>query len=246
MENNAGHTDSPSCLNLPHTMYKRVARELAMQYLYKCGLLEALPDLGEFAVDCELLKGEHGLNNNHDGKRTVKYAEKLITAVALNQEHIDKTIMARTSNWGIERISQVDLNIMRIAIAEMLTEADTPPVVSINEAVEIARDFSGDESGNFINGVLNAVKNTLRRDPRSKGIPEGQSEKEECKLPDILPQSISSASGIADIKSTGNTVKKHRQPAKTSGKKSRYKSVKKQNKFRSTHRTAGSRKPKTT
>ena len=55
---------------------------------------------------------------------------------------------------------------MRVAVAEMLYDEDVPPVVSIDEAVEIARDYSGETSGNFLNGVLNGIKNTLKRSPR--------------------------------------------------------------------------------
>ena len=64
-------------------------------------------------------------------------------------------------NWDWNRVSLVDRSIMRVAVAEMLHFEDVPLVVSIDEAVEIARDFSGCEGGNFINGVLNALKNKL-------------------------------------------------------------------------------------
>ena len=64
-------------------------------------------------------------------------------------------------NWDWMRLSAVDRNIMRVAVAEMLDFDEVPLVVSIDEAVEIARDFSGIEGGNFINGVLNSVKNKL-------------------------------------------------------------------------------------
>ena len=63
-------------------------------------------------------------------------------------------------------MSIVDRNIMRVGIYEMLFVADVPPIVSINEAVGIARDYSGEQSGNFINGVLNGLKDTLTRPSR--------------------------------------------------------------------------------
>ena len=63
---------------------------------------------------------------------------------------------------------------MRVAVAEMLYLDDVPPVVSIDEAVGIARDYSGIEAGNFINGVLNGVKDTLKRDPRGGKEPKGE------------------------------------------------------------------------
>ena len=60
----------------------------------------------------------------------------------------------------------VDRNVMRVATYEMLFVPDVPPIVSINEAVEIARDYSGQKSGNFINGVLNGIKDSLDRPAR--------------------------------------------------------------------------------
>ena len=86
--------------------------------------------------------------------------------VALNQEKIDAILSPLCVNWDWMRLSAVDRNIMRVAVAEMLYDEDVPPVVSIDEAVEIARDYSGETSGNFLNGVLNGIKNTLKRSPR--------------------------------------------------------------------------------
>ena len=77
----------------------------------------------------------------------------------MDREEIDAMISRYCENWDWERLNQVDRNIMRVAVAEMRSFPEVPLVVSIDEAVEIARDFSGSESGNFINGVLNTVKN---------------------------------------------------------------------------------------
>jgi len=78
----------------------------------------------------------------------------------------DATIRERSENWDFSRLSLVDRNIMRIAVFEMLFLPEVPPVVSINEAVEIAIDFSGERAGSFMNGVLNGIKDTLTRPPR--------------------------------------------------------------------------------
>ena len=83
---------------------------------------------------------------------------RLYEAVACEQEKIDTLIADHCRNWEIDRLSGVDRNIMRVAVAEMLSFPEVPAVVSIDEAVGIARDFSGVEAGNFINGVLNSIK----------------------------------------------------------------------------------------
>ena len=153
---------------VPHA--KRIGRELAMQYLFRCDMRHELPDAVTFGLFFDQIRAEHDLKENRLGRKAREYAEKLYLTVALNGEEIDATIRKRTENWDLERISLVDRNIMRIAVAEMLYMEDVPPVVSIDEAVGIARDYSGEEAGNFINGVLNGVKDTL---PAGAKQPQG-------------------------------------------------------------------------
>ena len=159
---------------VPHA--KRIGRELAMQYLFRCDMRHELPDAVTFGLFFDQIRAEHDLKENRLGRKAREYAEKLYLTVALNGEEIDATIRKRTENWDLERISLVDRNIMRIAVAEMLYMEDVPPVVSIDEAVGIARDYSGFVSGNFINGVLNGVKDTLKRNPRGDRQPKGGQE----------------------------------------------------------------------
>lgn len=147
---------------------KRLARELTMQYLFSCDMVQELPDLAKFERFFEEeLKDEHYLADNRYTRKSKELAINLITNIAINSEEIDKTIQSFAKNWEWDRISLVDRNIMRVAVYEMLFALDIPPVVSINEAVEIARDYSNEKSCNFINGVLNSIKDTLKRDARS-------------------------------------------------------------------------------
>jgi|GEM_PF-1639425 len=95
-----------------------------------------------------------------------EYAENLLDVWNLHQPEIDDKIRDLSANWEWDRLSSVDRQIMRVAACEMMFVPDVPPVVSINEAVEIANDYSGENSGNFINGVLNAIKNQLSRPAR--------------------------------------------------------------------------------
>jgi len=85
-----------------------------------------------------------------------EFMESLVRGTAANADSIDQRIIAKSSNWRIERMPVVDRNILRLAIYEMNT-LQTPPAVAIDEALELARQFSGDESVAFVNGVLDAV-----------------------------------------------------------------------------------------
>lgn len=159
---------------VPHA--KRIAASWPCSILFRCDMRHELPDAVTFGLFFDQIRAEHDLKENRLGRKAREYAEKLYLTVALNGEEIDATIRKRTENWDLERISLVDRNIMRIAVAEMLYMEDVPPVVSIDEAVGIARDYSGEEAGNFINGVLNGVKDTLKRNPRGDRQPKGGQE----------------------------------------------------------------------
>ena len=84
------------------------------------------------------------------------FMEELVRGTVAKAEAIDRRIVAKSENWRLDRMPVVDRNILRIAIYEM-SELRTPPAVVIDEALELARQFSGDESVSFINGVLDAV-----------------------------------------------------------------------------------------
>ncbi len=145
---------------------KRLGRELAMQYLFRCDMQNELPSAATFEPFFETMRELHQLRDNRHARKGKEYAIELYGIVGAHQEEIDRAIRERSANWEWSRLSLVDRNIMRIAVAEMLYVEEVPPVVSIDEAVEIARDYSGEASGNFINGVLNGIKDTLKRSPR--------------------------------------------------------------------------------
>lgn len=94
------------------------------------------------------------------------FAEPLIRGALEHRVAIDEQIKRHVKNWEIHRIAAVDRNIMRLAIYEMLYRDDIPPVVSINEAVDIAKKFSTQDSGKFVNGVLDKIKGELMRPAR--------------------------------------------------------------------------------
>ena len=85
----------------------------------------------------------------------------LFDQVLERREAIDRMLDAHAEHWRLERMSAVDRNILRVAVCEFLTRSDVAPAVAINEALEIARRYSTDESVGFINGVLDAIRREL-------------------------------------------------------------------------------------
>lgn len=94
------------------------------------------------------------------------FAEPLLRGTLEHRDQIDAEIMRHAKNWEIQRMAVVDRNILRLAVYEMLHREDIPPVVSINEAIDIAKRFSTDDSGKFVNGILDKVKGDLMRPAR--------------------------------------------------------------------------------
>jgi N utilization substance protein B len=94
------------------------------------------------------------------------FADPLICGTIEHRDEADGIITKHAKNWELHRIAAVDRNILRLAIYEMLHREDIPPVVSINEAVDIAKKFSTQDSGKFVNGILDKVKGELMRPSR--------------------------------------------------------------------------------
>jgi len=92
------------------------------------------------------------------------FANGLVSGTIARVAETDDLIARHLKNWRIERVAVIDRLVMRLAIFELLTETDTPAKVIINEAIELARKFSGEEPVPLINGVLDAVRKTLGRD----------------------------------------------------------------------------------
>ena len=92
------------------------------------------------------------------------YAQKLIDGVMENLEAIDKRLSAQSKNWALDRMSLVDLNVIRVATYEMTSVDDVPVSVSIDEAVELAKGFGGEDSHKFVNGILGAIAKSLEEE----------------------------------------------------------------------------------
>ena len=94
------------------------------------------------------------------------YAEEVVHGVIGNVDAIDAHIKGLAHNWEFERIAKIDLAVLRIAVYEMTLRKDVPPVVSINEAVDLSKEFSNLDAKRFINGILDRLKDQLGRDAR--------------------------------------------------------------------------------
>jgi N utilization substance protein B len=95
------------------------------------------------------------------------FADKLIRGVLENRSALDRSIQEHAENWDLNRMAVVDRNILRLAIYEMHYRDDIPPVVSINEAVDVAKKYSTQDSGKFVNGILDKIKGELSRPARA-------------------------------------------------------------------------------
>ncbi len=98
-----------------------------------------------------------------------KYTLFLFEGTVKNLKRIDELIVKYSKNWKLSRMPVVDRNILRLAVFELLYEDDVPPSVAINEALEIARRFSTEDSTQFINGVLDAINKDFLSSKEKKG-----------------------------------------------------------------------------
>ncbi len=137
---------------------RRQAREIAAQFLYQYDLSD-----GEMEEALELF----WQTQPEVAEPTRRFAEELIRGTCQHRAEIDEKIKKYTEHWELPRIAAVDRNILRLAIFEMLYRDDIPPVVSINEAVDIAKKFSTRESGAFVNGILDRLRADLPRPART-------------------------------------------------------------------------------
>jgi N utilization substance protein B len=137
---------------------RRISREAALQFLYQEDFT-ITPDQ-QFGYDLverfDLFCALYQVN-----KKARSYALVLLQGITDNLEQVDGMIAEAASNWRIARIAATDRNLLRIAVFEMLKMEDVPPQVAINEALEIAKRFAGEDSPKFINGVLDAVRSKI-------------------------------------------------------------------------------------
>jgi N utilization substance protein B len=128
-------------------MGRRAAREIAMKLVYQ---LDIQKDSREEQIR-QTLEQENLTEND------TNYITDVVEGVFKNVEQIDRTIETYSKGWKLSRISKVDLSILRLSIYEISFREDIPFNVSVNEAVELAKSYSGEESSSFMNGILGKV-----------------------------------------------------------------------------------------
>jgi transcription antitermination protein NusB len=141
---------------------RRVVRERVLQILYAYEMnkegLQALVDgmLSDISEDADK-----------------QFGSDLINRVIIHKNDLDQEINSRVDNWEMGRIALIDLLLLRMGLCELLFFPEIPPKVSINEAIEIAKEFSTAGSGKFINGILDAVLSDLKTKGRLNKLGRG-------------------------------------------------------------------------
>jgi N utilization substance protein B len=150
---------------------RRTAREMAIQMLYQSDIGGSpLPhifntfDLSEYlAREASAERRKTAEEREEFARRrqrvveAFEYAQSLVRGTLDNRERIDELIRSQADNWRLERMPAVDRNILRLAIYEMLHEQDTPKLVVLDEAIELAKKFGSEQSGRFVNGLLDGL-----------------------------------------------------------------------------------------
>jgi N utilization substance protein B len=129
------------------------ARVLAVQFLFQ----------RDFNRDEMAGALERFWEGRRAGPGVLRFAGELIAGVEERRPDLDDRIRELAENWDVRRMGAVDRTVLRLALFEILHRDDIPPVVSINEAVELAKEFSGAESGRFVNGILDRAARELDR-----------------------------------------------------------------------------------
>ncbi len=128
-------------------MGRRASREIAMKLLYQ---LEIQKEDREEQI-------RRVLEENAFTDKDKEYVTEVVDGVQQNLAHIDNAIEIHSKGWKIGRISKIDLSIMRLSIYEICFREDIPYNVSVNEAVELAKKYSSEDAGSFVNGILSKV-----------------------------------------------------------------------------------------
>jgi len=137
---------------------RRRARESTIQILFQLEFDDPFPE--------QIIEGYW--QNRKVPKEIVEYGTWLVKGIINHKDEIDKIVQSVSEHWRISRMAVVDRNILRLAVFEFLYEKDLDQAIVINEAIEIAKKYSSDQSSMFINGVLDAIKERLSKPEDNK------------------------------------------------------------------------------
>ena len=126
--------------------HRRIAREKVLQIIYAY-------DMNEGGLEFLSMTILADLENQEDRN----FAQDLLNKIIANRNEINQIIRQKVDNWELDRIALIDKILLQIGIGEILYSPDVPPKVSLNEVIEIAKEYSTASSGKFINGILDAI-----------------------------------------------------------------------------------------
>ena len=141
---------------------RRKSREAALQLLYQAEFEDSAPSLGLARFWA----------SRKEDKPVREYADELVLGILEHREELDKLIQSVSKHWRVSRMSIIDRNILRLAVYEMRFVPGLAPAVVINEAIEVAKRFSGQEASVFVNGILDAIRQGIEGpSPAAKKAP---------------------------------------------------------------------------
>ena len=130
-----------------HSGKRHQARELALRVLFQLETLTEDPD--------EVL--QYHAAESAATPEVAAFAGDLVRGVLANREQLDAVLAEASEHWKVKQMAKVDRTILRIAVYELTIDKNVPPKAAINESIELAKTFSGDEAGRFVNGILGRV-----------------------------------------------------------------------------------------
>jgi N utilization substance protein B len=146
---------------------RHLGRILALQILYETDVTDHQPaEVMERTFQEQDLSGEEGVPEPEDFAGVRSHVERLVGGVLGLRDVIDPHIAAAAPAFPVAQLPAIDRNVLRLAIYELLRETDVPVKAAINEAVELAKRFGGENSGRFVNGVLGTVAQRIDADAR--------------------------------------------------------------------------------
>jgi len=148
---------------------RRQAREIVLETLYR------MSTVGDDPV--EILADV--LERTEPEQPVVDFARELLGTTLEHLEEIDETIAKTVENWDVSRIASIDRSILRYAVCELRYLSDIPPFVTIDEAIEVAKEYSTAESGRFVNGILDRIM-------KNEQLGDGQEEFPRKEVEEIL------------------------------------------------------------
>jgi transcription antitermination protein NusB len=138
---------------------RREGRELALQALYSKDLVPQDAGSTLRRIMESFAEGDEPTLEVHS--KAFAFASELVAGVLANLTEIDARISAKSKHWSMARMARVDLNILRLAVYELLYRSDIPKNVTMNEAIEVAKKFGAEDSASFVNGILDEIASSV-------------------------------------------------------------------------------------